>query len=71
MASVPKIIFAGVFESAISRVLKPFFNKASTAFIIVSDSFFKPNHISNNNAADKMEANGLANPFPVISWAEP
>ena len=71
MASVPKIMFAGVCSSAISRVLKPFFNKASTAFIIVSDSFFKPNDISSNNAADKIEANGLANPFPVMSCAEP
>jgi hypothetical protein len=71
MASVPKIMLAGVLASAISRVLKPFFNKASTALIIVADSSFQPNDISNNNAADKMEANGFAKPLPVISCAEP
>ncbi len=71
MASVPKILSAGVLASAISLVLYPLFNTASTALITASAYAFNPNEISNNKAAERMEAKGLATPLPVISCAEP
>lgn len=71
MASVPRILSAGVSLLAMSRVRKPSFNTLSTAAMMASASAFRPNEISNNNAAESTEANGLATPLPVMSCAEP
>jgi len=71
MCWVFKILSIGVFASAMSAVRYPCFSVCSTALITASDSSFIPKEISSSRAADKMDANGFAMPFPVMSCALP
>ncbi|MNL41005.1 hypothetical protein D3C87_1633900 [compost metagenome] len=68
---MPNILSAGVFTFAISPVLQPAFKVAATASVTSLASACKPKLISNINATDKIDANGLALFCPAISCAEP